>query len=79
MSSDTSRSQSQLPNNKMAETLCLSAICVSLFQLSLPQPFGEKNSQHFAGLAEDLFPITLGCCCENFYPKYCFRFRFPFS
>ena len=31
MSDDTSRSQSQWPDNKMAVTLCLSTICVCLF------------------------------------------------
>ncbi len=42
MSNDTSRSQSQLPDNKMAETFCLSTICVCLFQLCLPWPWCKE-------------------------------------
>lgn len=62
MSSDTSRSQSQLPNNKMAVTLCLSTICVSLFQLSLPQPLVRRTPalcRSSQGFVSDHFGLLL--------------------
>lgn len=61
MSNDTSRSQSQLPDNKMAVTFCLSTICVCLFQFSLHLPWCKElyHNAVFANIHPDYFVADL--------------------
>lgn len=59
MSNDTSRSQSQLHDNKMPVTFCLATICVCLF----PGPGGTRTCCCCCSQGFFFFLITLGCCC----------------
>lgn len=67
MSSSTSSSPSQWPDNIMAMTFCLSTICIGFFLFSAAWPSQKPRNKlrSCAVSAKSLFVISPGCCWEQ--------------
>lgn len=60
MSSDTSRSQSQLPDNNMAVTFWLSTICMCLFQFPLLSCLRKKRTPTLCCFSQEIVSDVFG-------------------